>query len=272
MQGSIAFLALVLAVGVANAVLGLVTTPEQSRSKFEIAWLRGRLRLQQLEMKELARAKPKGAASILSGTMIREPYHRMPTLMRQTELPIAGDGVYKTCRTNQELQLIDESLPCLGCLLVDEACPTYCCASFTTPGDDANQAILCEVGKCCIRIMVDLDGDAVVYSNEPLMAMSRARGDNTCRTWKASNTCRVCSVVTPDFEEVETLTCPYEMPKYKTLWDPVVECSTQSESSSSEDASTSSNEDDAEVVESTVVPSVTFDDVRCRCKCASGSR
>lgn len=266
MQVSTAVLALALAVGIVNAV-SISKTASSHSGKFAVARLQARLRHRRPELKKRFHGKPHGAASILAGRMLRKPLLRMPTLARQTELPIDGDGVYDTCSTDGELELLDDTLPCLACLLEDEECPTDCCANFATDDVDSNQAILCEVGSCCIRIMVNVDSDAVVYSNEPFVAASKARGDNTCRDWETSRSCRSCSLVSPDFAEEETLTCPYEMPRYEAIWDANLECAGGAEGVVSDEVSPAGDGDDVPAGESTGVPSV--DDVRCKCECES---
>lgn len=272
MQCSVAFLALACVLGAVCAA-SITSTPLTRSTKFDAARLRSRFR-KQPALRHQVPGNSVLSASFLRGVMVHKSGSRMRQSARQTALPIDGNGLYEACREDDELQLIDNLIPCLGCLFEDEDCPSNCCAGFTTNGDDANQALLCEVGSCCIRVMVELDGDAVVYSNEPLRAMSRARGDYTCRDWEESRTCTACSLVVPDFDELEVLTCPYEMPKYTTIWDSVAECSSTSTDSGlpsppgeSTGGSTDTNEENERETESTAVPGIAIEDVRCRCTC-----
>lgn len=201
------------------------------------------------------------AASAFRSMVERKKQLKAQTSLRQVVLPIDGDGTYDMCDTAGE-KIIDDSAPCIGCLLDDEECPSDCCASISGPR--TNQIILCEVGKCCVRLMLSNDADAVVLSAEPLSAGSR-EPDYSCADLEESTKCDMCSMVYPEGLEEPALTCPYEMPMYSKIWDGTAECATgsatASEGSMSEGTSTSE--------EGEIVPTTTTGDAKCTCTCTA---
>lgn len=193
--------------------------------------------------------------------------------VRQVDLPISGDGLYDECNAADE-DTIEANFDCLDCLLGDE-CSRTCCASMTSGRADSNQAIFCEIGKCCTRVMLDLEGDAIVLSVEPVRAMSKA-SDSTCADFKETNSCGMCSVVYPEgFDESATY-CPYEMPAYSSVWDASTECANGGGGASSNEGDDTSVTDESSSGGSSTngegaeIPTVTSGDAECACSCLSG--
>jgi hypothetical protein len=107
-----------------------------------------------------------------------------------------GDEVYPSCAVQKivDFKTLSDCAICTNSnkhgALNSEACKS-CCADSVT--GSSNQAVVCTVGGCCIRLLLDLSTNSTVFVAEELTATGRDSGSTAC-VLAESAACAKCAL------------------------------------------------------------------------------
>lgn len=142
------------------------------------------------------------ASSMHNNVLALEEFEELQTIRAQV-LDDKGDiwnggGVYPQCRSPAHLAQIQNVERCLFCLDMfadlGEDCPADCCV--VNGAQFLESFIVCETGRCCIRVVFPDEGDEkLLITNEPMTAMSAAKNGQCSKLEYLTVTCQKCALI-----------------------------------------------------------------------------